>query len=642
MLTVSGLSIFFAEKYLFDNVSFAVKPKDRIGLVGKNGAGKSTLLKIISGLQSAEKGSVAYPNNFKIGYLPQDGGSNSEVSLFQEASSSLTEIKTLEKRIAEITEELTVRTDYESDEYSNLIVEMTEANERFDMLGGGASESEVVRILSGLGFTQDDMERPVNTFSGGWQMRLELAKILLSAPDVILLDEPTNHLDIESIIWLEDFLNQFLGSVMIVSHDKRFLDNVTNRTIEIVRGKIFDLNYPYSKFVEQRKDQVAIQIAAKKNQDKAIEQQERFIERFKAKARFASRTQSKAKLLEKIERIEVDDEETSKIKFRFPEAPRSGRVICEVKKLTKRYDDKVVLKDIDFALERGDKVAFVGKNGEGKSTLSKIMAGVLDYDGDMEMGHNVKMGYFAQHQAHILPDDQTPFEVIDNAAKDEMRTKVRNLLGAFLFSGDDVYKKVKVLSGGEKGRLALAKLLLEPSNMLIMDEPTNHLDMTSKDVLKEALLNYEGALVIVSHDRDFLQGLTNKTIYFKGGQIKEYLGTVDEFIDSYKVESLDDLGESNKQKANTQVSNKQQQNNNTPSNNRTKTTVGKEIAIIEADINLTETKINNFEKMFAMPDFYSDVDKATQIETEYKELKKKLEKLMQNWESANQELESIS
>lgn len=643
MLTVSNLSIHFAGRTLFDNVAFAVKEKERIGLIGRNGNGKSTLLKIICGLQTPEKGTVSIPNNYDIGYLPQDGGSNSEKTVFEETASALREIQELEEKINHINDELLRRTDYESDEYSDLIHHLTDANERFDILGGGSSEAEIEQVLTGLGFLRTEFDKKVSEFSGGWQMRIELAKILLRKPDCILLDEPTNHLDIESIFWLEDFLKNYFGSILIVSHDKRFLDNVTNRTIEISNGKIYDAKFAYSAFIESRKLFKEQQTAAKKNQDKQIAQTERFIERFKSKATFASRAQSKQKMLDKVERIEIDDDDISSIRFRFPESPRSGRLVAETKNLYKKYDVKMVLNGIDFAIERGERVAFVGKNGEGKSTFSKILAGVESYDGDLTFGHNMQLGYYAQHQAHLLQDDLTVFDVIEQAAKGDMRSKIRSLLGAFLFSGDSVYKKVKVLSGGEKSRLSLAKLLLEPINFLVMDEPTNHLDMMAKEVLKNALLDYEGAMVIVSHDREFLEGLTNKTVEFKNGQIKEYPGDIKEFLEIQKMNSLAEL-EMKKSKQNIQVKAPQTSNQEkVESKNfqKEKTRVEKLIKECELEISQLEKLIERFETMFAEPNFFSDIPKSTKAQSEYKEIKSNLDKIIGLWTKYQEELEII-
>lgn len=642
MLGVNSLSIQFGGTFLFDNVSFVVRERDRIGLIGRNGNGKSTLLKIISGFQAPEQGNVSFPNGYRIGYLPQDLDTVSDKNVFDEASEALQEIKNLERRIDFLTNELNTRTDYESDAYAKIIEEMTDAHERFDLLGGGTADSIVEQILVGLGFIREEFDKPVQAFSGGWRMRIELAKILISKPNLILLDEPTNHLDIESVIWLESFLKDYEGALMIVSHDRRFLDIVTNRTIEIFRGKIYDFNLPYTKFIEQRAEQREIQIAAKKNQDKQIAQTERFIERFKAKATFASRAQSRVKMLDKMEKIEVEDEDTSSMQFRFPEPPRSGRLIWETKKLNKSYGSKHVLKDIEFGLERGERIAFVGKNGEGKSTLSKIIAGIESAEADVEAGHNVKLGYFSQHQASLLEGDYTVFEVIDNAAQGDMRTKVRSLLGAFLFSGDSIYKKVKVLSGGERARLALAKLLLEPINFLIMDEPTNHLDMVAKDVLKNALLEFTGAMIIVSHDREFLEGLTNKTVEFKGGNIKEYPGDLREYLEIRQISNLDEL-EKNKavkleEKSQPKVDTfrETQKNNQKEISRLEKIVKDKELEV--ADLELEFSRI---EKELAVPDNFKNPDKSRKLNYDYLQIKSKLEKSMSEWEKAQEELDVL-
>lgn len=643
MLSVSGISIHFAGRYLFDNVSFVVKPKDRIGLIGKNGQGKSTLLRIIAGVQGSEKGSVSFPTGYKLGYLPQEVDTKSAKSVFEEASSALEELKNLQDKIDDITVQLGTRTDYETDDYMNLINELTDANERYDILGGAASESTVERVLIGLGFIREEFDKKCSEFSGGWQMRIELAKILLQNPDLILLDEPTNHLDIESIIWLEDFLKNYFGSIMIVSHDRRFLDNITNKTIEISRGKIYEGAFPYTKFLESREEQRDLQIAAKKNQDRIIAQQERFIERFKAKATFASRAQSKQKQLDKIERIEVDDVDASQIKFRFPEPPRSGRLVAEAKALTKSFGPKTVLKEIDFALERGEKAAFVGKNGEGKSTLSKIIAGIESHEGELVIGHNVKIGYFAQHQAQILDEEATPFEILDRVATGEMRTKVRDLLGAFLFSGDDVHKKVKVLSGGERSRLSLAKLLLDPYNLLIMDEPTNHLDIVSKEVLKNALADFEGSIIIVSHDRDFLEGLTNKTVSFKGGKIKEYPGDIREFLENQDIQALVEL-ELNKKAGKESQENMgeaQVQRLGIKEFNREKGRLEKLISADEAEVADLEIKTAEYEKKFADPSFFSDQEKAATATKEFEDLKHLLKFKLDEWTKNQEELDKL-
>ncbi|MDT3740458.1 MAG: ABC-F family ATP-binding cassette domain-containing protein [Candidatus Kapabacteria bacterium] len=539
MLNIQNVSIHFAGRYLFDNVSISVGENDRIGLIGRNGTGKSTMLKLIYGLESPESGKILIPNKYKIGYLPQEIKTDSDKTIYEEAESALDEFKKLEEDINRYSKELEERTDYESDEYMKIIENLTEASEFFHHLGGQSIEAEIEKVLIGLGFERSDFSRDMNEFSGGWQMRVHLAKILLNQNDCILLDEPTNHLDIESIRWLEVFLKTYQGAIMIVSHDKRFLDNITNRTIEFSLGKIYDLPYPYSRFVQERATQKELQLSAYNNQQKNIAQQERFIERFKAKAAFSARAQSKVKALEKMDLIEVEEEDVSKMRFSFPEPPRSSRLIFETKGLIKKYDRKLVLNDINFEIERGEKVCFVGKNGEGKSTLSKILAGIMDYEGVLESGANLSIGYFSQHQAESLDPDATVFETIDRVAQGEMRKKIRAMLGAFLFSGNSIDKKVRVLSGGEKSRLSLCKMLFQPINVLILDEPTNHFDMISKDVLKNALIDYKGTLIIVSHDREFLEGLTSKTIEFKKGMIKEYMGDINEFLEQQQIDSLD-------------------------------------------------------------------------------------------------------
>jgi len=541
MLNIQNISIQFGGRFLFDNVSIAVGDDDRIGLIGRNGTGKSTMLKLIYGIENPESGKIFYPNNYKIGYLPQEIKTESTKPIYEEAESAMEEMKKLEEDVNRYSRELEERTDYESDEYMKIIENLTEANELYHHFGGQSIEGEIEKVLIGLGFERSDFYRGMNEFSGGWQMRVHLAKILLRRNDLILLDEPTNHLDIESIRWLEVFLKTYQGAIMIVSHDRRFLDNITNRTIEFSLGKIYDLPYPYSRFMTERALQRELQLASFNNQQKQIAQQERFIERFKAKASFSSRAQSKVKQLEKMDLIEVEEEDFSKMKFSFATPPRSSRLIYETKNLNKRYDEKLVLNNVNFEIERGEKICFVGKNGEGKSTLSRILAGMEDYEGVLETGTNISLGYFAQHQAETLDPEATVFQTIDRIAEGEIRKKIRSMLGAFLFSGNAIDKKVKVLSGGEKSRLSICRMLFQPINVLIMDEPTNHFDMSSKDVLKNALIEFDGTLIIVSHDREFLQGLTNKTVEFKKGQIKEYIGDINEFLAQQQIDSLDML-----------------------------------------------------------------------------------------------------
>ncbi|MFH1049478.1 MAG: ABC-F family ATP-binding cassette domain-containing protein [bacterium] len=654
MIQISNLSIHFAGKYLFDNVTLVIRPDDKIGLIGRNGSGKSTLLKIINGLQQAEEGTVSIPNHFKIGYLPQEGRSESTKSVFEETYNSLTEIKELKAGIQFLENEITTRKDYETKEYLRLIQDLSEANEKFEILGGASVEAQIEQILTGLGFSRNEFRRPMNEFSGGWQMRVELAKILLQKPDCILLDEPTNHLDIESIQWLETFLKTYKGIVVLVSHDRNFLDAVTIRTIEISLGKIYDFNLPYTQFITHRIEIKKQHQNAFDNQQRQIAQTERFIERFRYKATLSSRVQSRVKMLEKMDRIEVEDDDKSSIKFRFPPAPRSGRIVAECSHLTKKYDSKIVLDDINFAMEMGEKIAFVGKNGEGKTTLSRIIANdIADFDGHLKIGTNVLLGYYAQHQAELLDANSTVFDIIDRVATGDMRSRIRSLLGAFLFSGDSVYKKVKVLSGGEKSRLAIARLLLKETNLLILDEPTNHLDMTAKDVLKNALLNYSGSLILVSHDRNFLHGLTSRTVYFADKNIKEYPGDIYDFIETHKLESLHELNITDRSdklnkvilsqpKDETKQSQNQIERNERKRLQREENKINKQISSIENLIEELEAKMKILEDFFSNPENSSNVDLLLSKQKEYNELKAELPNMLQEWTKLHTELEELS
>ena len=539
MITINKLSINFSGDFLFKDVSFVAGDYDRIGLVGRNGAGKSTLLKVIHKLIEPETGSMVITSGFKTGYLPQEMASNFQKTVWEETLSAFTEQKALEKSIHKTTKILSEREDYESDEYIQLAQQLADYTDRFHMLGGHTMEGDTEKVLLGLGFKTTDFSRLLSEFSSGWQMRVALAKILLQKPEIILLDEPTNHLDIESIQWLEDYLANYDGCLILVSHDRTFLDRVTNRTIEITFGSIQDYKCSYSDYVEQRLERIEIQQSAYENQQKEIAQIEKFIERFRYKATKSKQVQSRIKLLEKMDKVEVEDLDKSAISFKFPPAPHSGRVTVEAKNLNLGYGTKCVLGNIDMHLERGERVAFVGKNGEGKSTFVKAIVGELDpQKGSLQLGHQVVIGYYAQNQALLLDPNKTVFETIDDVALGEIRPKIRTILGRFLFSTEDTEKKVSVLSGGEKSRLALAKLLLSPFNLLILDEPTNHLDMQSKDVLKNALLQYEGSMIIVSHDRDFLEGLTDKIFEFKDQKIKTFIGDVFEFLEKKKMDSL--------------------------------------------------------------------------------------------------------
>lgn len=535
MLNIHNLSVSFGGEFLFEEVSFRLNPGDRVGLIGKNGAGKSTMLKLLSGEMRPDTGVMASDKDVRIGFLKQDIDFVQGRTVLEEAYQAFEEIKALEIQLDEINRKLAERTDYESEAYHQLMVDLSDMTHRYEILGGYNYQGETEKVLQGLGFKREDFDKLTDTFSGGWRMRIELAKLLLQSNDVLLLDEPTNHLDIESIIWLEQFLQRYPGAVVIVSHDKMFLDNVTNRTIEISLGKIYDYSKPYSEYLTLRAEIREQQLNAKKNQEKQIQQTEKLIEKFRAKATKASMAQSLIKKLDKIERVEVDEEDNSVMNVKFPVSVQPGKVVIEAERVSKNYGEKEVLKDIDLMVDRGSKIAFVGQNGQGKTTLAKIIVGEISHKGSMKLGHNVQLGYFAQNQAEYLDGKKTVLQLMEDAASDSNRSKVRDMLGSFLFRGDDVDKKIKVLSGGERNRLALCRMLLDPFNVLVMDEPTNHLDIKSKNVLKQALQNFEGTLLLVSHDRDFLQGLTDKVYEFKDRQIKEYLGDINFFLEQRKV-----------------------------------------------------------------------------------------------------------
>ena len=543
MIQINKLSVNFTGDFLFKDISFTAGDHDRIGLVGHNGAGKSTLLKIIHRDIEPASGTMVITSGHRVGYLPQELAGTSPLSVWDEAVSAFEEIKVMERKMQQVSTALAERTDYESDEYAKLTQQLSDLNDRYQHLGGNTIEAETEKVLAGMGFLREEFQQPMSSFSNGWQMRVCLAKILLQKPEIVLLDEPTNHLDIESIQWLEDYLANYDGCVILVSHDRAFLDRVTNRTVEITLGSIQDYKCSYSQYVEQRLERIENQQSAYENQQKEIAQIERFIERFRYKATKARQVQSRIKMLEKMDRVEVDEYDKSSISFKFPPAPHSGLVVVESKNLNLGYDTKPgVLKGVDFRLERGERVAFVGRNGEGKSTMVKAIVGALPPEsGELQLGYQVVVGYYAQNQAQLLNPEKTVFETIDDVAVGDIRPKIRTILGSFLFDTEDTEKKVKVLSGGEKARLALAKLLLSPFNLLILDEPTNHLDMPSKDVLKNALLQYEGSLILVSHDRDFLQGLTSKVYEFKNHQMHAFTGDVYDFLAQRKMESLNEL-----------------------------------------------------------------------------------------------------
>ena len=541
MISVEGLTVEFGGFTLFDDVSFVVNKKDRIALVGKNGAGKSTMLKIFAGLQSPTSGTVSIPKETTIGYLPQQMQLTDSRTVREEAEQAFGHIQEMEKEIERLNLELAERTDYETESYQKLIDKVTHLSEHFQLMGGSNYHAELERTLIGLGFNRSDFERPTSEFSGGWRMRIELAKLLLRRPDVLLLDEPTNHLDIESIQWLENFIATRANAVILVSHDRAFIDNTTSRTIEIELGSIYDYKVKYSEYVELRKERREQQLRAFENQQKKLADTEAFIERFRYKATKSVQVQSRIKQLEKVERIEVDEVDTAMLSLKFPPAPRSGSYPVIMENVAKRYGDHLIFKDVTLTINRGDKVAFVGKNGEGKSTLVKCIMEQIDYEGKLQLGHNVKIGYFAQNQAQLLDDNLTVFDTIDYVAQGDIRTKIRDILGAFMFGGEASEKKVKVLSGGERSRLAMIRLLLEPVNLLILDEPTNHLDMRSKDVLKDALREFDGTVIVVSHDREFLDGLVDKVYEFGNQRVVEHLGGIYEFLEKKKMDNLREL-----------------------------------------------------------------------------------------------------
>jgi ATP-binding cassette subfamily F protein 3 len=644
MISANNISVYFGGQELFDKVSFMVNKGDRIGLVGKNGAGKSTLLRILSGEQSPNEGSISTPNESTLGYLRQDLEFEEGRTVQQEAELAFKEIKELEEKINAINLEMSERTDYESDAYMQLITDLNELNERFGLLGGYTIQSDMSQVLLGLGFQLDDFSRQTNEFSGGWRMRLELAKILLSKPDVLLLDEPTNHLDIESIVWLEGWLKSYSGAVVLVSHDRTFLDAVTNRTIDLILGKANDYKASYSKYIELRKDRQEKQIQSKKNQDKEVKQTKMLIEKFRAKKSKAAFAQSLIKKLDKMDVIEVEQDDTASMHFKFPPAPHSGKVTLKVYDVAKSYDDLQVLKGINLLLERGEKIAFVGKNGEGKTTLAKVIVDAISYDGDIEYGHQVKMGYYAQNQSELLDEDKTIIEVIEDAADEQSRPRVRDMLGSFLFSGDDAQKKVKVLSGGERARVALCKLLLEPVNLLIMDEPTNHLDMISKDILKKALNKYDGTLIIVSHDRDFLQGLTQKVYEFKDQNIKEHLGDIHDFLNAKKVADFKQFELENKQKATT----KKTQDSDNKSNYLERKQADKDIKktsnkvkSLERSVEALENELKELDTELAQPERYKELSSQAGFFESYQDKQKQLALYMSEWEQNLELLEEL-
>ena len=627
MLNVNNLSVYFGGDSLFESISFRLGKGDRVGLIGKNGAGKSTLLKILSKNQNPTSGNISFEKNCKIGYLSQDFNFEYGRSVLEEAYLAFEEILKIENRQKEINKIMEKTVDFESEEYKKILLEFTDLNSQYEILGGYNYQSQTEKILLGLGFTIDDLHSLTDTFSGGWRMRIELAKLLLKDNDILLLDEPTNHLDIESIIWLEQFLLKYKGAIILVSHDKMFLDRITNRTIEIVQHRIFDFKKSYSNYMILRKELRQQQKAAQKNQDKQIQQTEKLIEKFRAKASKASMAQSLIKKLNKTERIEIDPEENKKMKFEFHISQQPGKIIFKAQDISKYFGEKKVLSQVNFEIERGEKIAFVGQNGQGKSTLAKIIIGELESEGHLKLGHNVELGYFAQDQSSYLEDNNSVIEEAENTSSPENRTKVRDLLGAFLFSGEDADKKIHVLSGGERNRLALCKLLLQPFNVLIMDEPTNHLDILSKNILKEALKKFEGTLILVSHDRDFLQGLCEKVIVFKDHKVKPFLGDLNSYLEDQKLLSIKDLEKKSK-------------NSNSQNGNETKKSFieHKKNREVNKKIKKIENQIAQLEKEIKDIDFDLEVDYERTIREPnffdiYQAKKNKLKDLIDEWEA---------
>ena len=639
MLNVHNLTVSFSGSDLFSGITFKLNKGDRIGLIGKNGAGKSTLLKVLSKDIETSGGTMAFDKDVRMGFLRQDIDFVAGRTILEEAYQAFEEIKEIEIKLDEINKQLATRTDYESEGYSQLIHDLTDLTERYELLGGYNYQGDTEKILQGLGFKREDFDKLTDTFSGGWRMRIELAKLLLQDNDILLLDEPTNHLDIESIIWLENFLKGYSGAIVLVSHDKMFLDNVTNRTIEISLGQIYDYKKPYSQFLLLRAEIKEKQLQAQKNQEKEIKQKQHLINKFKAKASKASMAQSLMKQLDKVELIEVDQDDNAAMNIRFAISKEPGKIVVEAENMSKSYGDKHVLENVDLLIERNSRIAFVGQNGQGKSTLAKMMVGDIPFDGHLKLGHNVEIGYFAQNQSEHLPPEQTVLQIMEDAATDSNRARVRDMLGSFLFGGDAVDKKAKVLSGGERNRLALCKLLLSPFNVLIMDEPTNHLDMASKSVLKKALKNFEGTLILVSHDRDFLQGVTDRVYGFKDKGIKEYLGDIDYFLEQHKMESMREAEKrtvvktekKSPKKGNTQLDRAQEKEVKKLRNKLSK--IEMEIAGLEQEVAKMDLALaEDYQETSSKPNFFE----------KYKSKKKKVDTLLEEWEKVEEEVAAFS
>ena len=641
MISIDNLTVSFGGWTLFDEVSFLVNPKDRIGLVGKNGAGKTTLLRIITGEQQATSGAVTRNSDCTIGYLPQQMKVADTTTLIDETAKAFAEVLAIEAEIERITTALAERDDYESAEYEQLMHRLDECNNRYHILGGDSRDADIEKTLLGLGFRREDFDRPTSQFSGGWRMRIELAKLLLRRPSVFLLDEPTNHLDIESIQWLEEYLRNYNGAVLLISHDRAFLDNVTNRTIEISLGKIYDYKVPYSKYVVLRRERREQQMAAYENQQRMIEKTEEFIERFRYKPTKSNQVQSRIKQLERLERIEVDEEDLSTLNIKFPPAPRSGQIVAEVKEVGKSFGAKHVFSGANFVIERGEKIALVGRNGEGKTTLARMLVGELTpSEGSIRLGANVDVGYYAQNQEDLMDGEITVFDTLDRVAVGDIRTRLRDILGAFLFRGEDIDKKVKVLSGGERSRLAMARLMLSPHNLLIMDEPTNHMDMRSKDILKEALMRFDGTVIVVSHDREFLDGMVDKIYEFRDGGVKEYLGGIYYFLEKRKVESLAEIerkaAPATTTKEGAVASSGKLSYEQKKEQEKQIRKLRKVIEAIEAELADIESQIADYDARFASATEYNEADYRA-----YDELKNRYDRQMHEWEKASYELELI-
>ena len=640
MISLDNLTISYGGWTLFDGISFMINPKDRIGLVGKNGAGKTTLLRVITGEQQPTEGAVSINGECTIGYLPQQMRVADTTSLVAETAKAFDEVLRIEADIERLTSQIASRTDYETEAYAELIHRLNEANDRYHILGGDTREADIERTLLGLGFKRTDFERPTREFSGGWRMRIELAKLLLRRPSIFLLDEPTNHLDIESIQWLEEYLKNYNGAVLLISHDRAFLDNVTTRTIELSLGKVYDYKVPYSKFVELRAERRQQQMAAYENQQRMIEKTEEFIEKFRYKPTKSNQVQSRIKQLEKIDRIEVDEEDLSRLNIKFPPAPRSGQIVAEVKGVGKAFGSKRIFSDAEFTIERGQKIALVGRNGEGKTTFARLLNGELEpTEGTIKLGANVNIGYYAQNQDDLMDGEFTVFDTLDRVAVGDIRTRLRDILGAFLFRGEDIDKKVKVLSGGERSRLAMARLMLEPYNLLILDEPTNHMDMRSKDILKNALQKYDGTVVVVSHDREFLDGLVERIYEFRDGGVKEYLGDIWYFLEKRKVESLAEIERKERpaEVKSTESSGGKLSYEQKKEQEKLLRKLRKAVESVEEELAKVEKEIADYDARFAVATEYNADDYA-----KYDALKQRYDHLMHEWEKAVYELEISS